>query len=320
MRVFVAGGSGAIGRQLVPKLVAKGHDVVATARSAAKRAEIRDWGANAVEMDGLDQESVMVAVAGARPEVIVHQMTSLAGIADLRHFDRTFALTNRLRTEGTHHLLHAAVKSGVRRVVAQGYTGWPNERQGSPVKDETSPLDPHPPKAMSESLAALVELEKTVGNAAVAGIDGLVLRYGNFYGPGCEPMLDLVRSRKFPVVGGGTGVWSFIHVADAADATVAALERGTPGLYNIVDDLPAPAAEWIPYLAEVLGAKRPLHVPAWAGRLAAGEAAVSMMTQARGSSNSKAKSLLGWAPRHASWREGFRSWIAEEQTMRNEAA
>jgi nucleoside-diphosphate-sugar epimerase len=318
MRVFVAGGSGAIGRQLVPKLVAEGHDVVATARSSAKLSEIRAWGAKAVLMDGLDQASVLAAVTGAHPEVIVHQMTSLAGTTNLRHFDRTFASTNRLRTEGTHHLLDAAVKTGARRVVAQSFTGWPNEREGSPVKDETAPLDLDPPKAMRQSLAAIAELEKSVSNAS--GVDGLVLRYGGLYGPGSEAMLDLVRSRKFPVVGSGAGMWSFIHVADAADATVAALDRGTPGLYNIVDDLPAPASEWIPYLAEVLGAKRPLHVPVWAGRLAAGEAAVSMMTQARGSSNSKAKALLDWTPRHASWREGFRSWAAEEEASNRRQA
>jgi nucleoside-diphosphate-sugar epimerase len=319
MRVFVAGGSGAIGRQLVPKLVAEGHEVVATATSSTKLSEIRAWGADAVVMDGLDRASVTGAVTDARPEVIVHQMTALAGVADLRHFDRTFALTNRLRTEGTRYLLEAAVKTGTGRVVAQGFTGWPNEREGSAVKDETSPLDPHPPKAMRQSLAAIAELEESVSNAS--GVDGLVLRYGNLYGPGSEAMLDIVRKRKFPVVGNGAGVWSFIHVADAADATLAAIDRGAAGVYNIVDDDPAPAAEWIPYLAEVLRAKRPLHVPAWAGRLAAGEAAVSMMTQARGSSNTKAKAQLDWAPRHSSWREGFQSWVAEEEASnRQEAA
>ena len=319
MRVFVAGGSGAIGRQLVPKLVAEGHSVVATTRSSAKLAEIRAWGANAIVMDGLDQASVQAAVAAARPEMIVHQMTALATVTDLRHFDRKFALTNRLRTEGTRYLLDAATKTGVRRLVAQGFTGWTNARDGSPVKDETCPLDPHPPKAMRQTLAAFVELEKTV--TTPTGLEGLVLRYGNFYGPGSAALLDAVRQHKLPVVGSGAGLWSFIHLADAADATVAALNRGTPGVYNIVDDDPAPAAEWIPYLAEVAGAKPPLHVPVWAGRLAAGEAVVSMMTQAHGSSNSKAKAVLGWAPRHASWREGFRSWAAEEQTSsRREAA
>ena len=309
MRVFVAGGSGAIGRDLVPKLVVEGHEVVATARSSAKLAEIRALGAEAVVMDGLDRASVTAAVTAARPEVIVHQMTALAAVTDLRHFDRKFAVTNHLRTEGTRHLLDAATKTGVRRLVAQGFTGWPNERQGSPVKDETFPLDPHPPRAMRQSLHALVELEKDVATAAE--VEGLVLRYGNFDGPGSPALLEAVRRRKLPVVGSGAGLWSFVHVADAADATITALDRGAPGVYNIVDDDPAPATAWIPYLAEVAGAKRPLHVPVWAGRLAAGEAVVSMMTQTRGSSNTKAKAMLGWAPRHPSWREGFRSWVAD---------
>ena len=202
MRVFVAGGSGAIGRQLVPKLVVEGHSVVATARSSAKLAEIRAWGANAMVMDGLDQASVLAAVAAAGPEMIVHQMTALATVTDLRHFDRKFALTNRLRTEGTRYLLDAATKTGVRRLVAQGFTGWTNARDGSPVKDETCPLDPHPPKAMRQTLAAFVELEKTVTTAT--GLEGLVLRYGNFYGPGSVALLDAVRQHKLPVVGSGS--------------------------------------------------------------------------------------------------------------------
>ena len=311
MRVFVAGGSGAIGRDLVPKLVAEGHDVVATARSSAKLAGIRASGAEAVMMDGLDRASVTAAITAARPEVIVHQMTALAALTDLRHFDRKFAVTNRLRTEGTRYLLDAATRTGVRRLVAQGFTGWPNEREGSPVKDETSPLDPHPPKAMRQTLDAFVEMEKKV--TTTTGVEGLVLRYGNLYGPGSRALLEAVRRHKLPVVGSGAGLWSFIHVADAADATIAALDRGAPGVYNIVDDDHAPAGEWIPYLAEVAGAKPPLHVPVWAGRLAAGEAVVSMMTQTRGSANTKARAILSWAPRHSSWREGFRSWVAEEQ-------
>ena len=290
MRVFVAGGSGAIGRDLVPKLVAEGHDVVATARSSAKLAGIRASGAEAVMMDGLDRASVTAAITAARPEVIVHQMTALAALTDLRHFDRKFAVTNRLRTEGTRYLLDAATRTGVRRLVAQGFTGWPNEREGSPVKDETSPLDPHPPKAMRQTLDAFVEMEKKVTTTTC--VEGLVLRYGNLYGPGSCALLEAVRRHKLPVVGSGAGLWSFIHVADAADATIAALDRGAPGVYNIVDDDPAPAGEWIPYLAEVAGAKPPLHVPVWAGRLAAGEAVVSMMTQTRGSANTKARAIL----------------------------
>jgi 2-alkyl-3-oxoalkanoate reductase len=311
MRVLVAGGSGAIGRYLVPKLVAEGHDVVATARAPAKLAGIRAWGADAVAMDGLDPASVHATVSAARPEVVFHEMTALATVTGLRHFDREFAVTNRLRTEGAHYLLEAAVESGARRLVAQGFTGWTNEREGPPVQDETSSLDPHPPHSMRQSLDAIAELESTV--TAATGVEGLVLRYGNLYGPGSAALLEAVRRRKLPVVGSGAGLWSFVHVADAADATVAALDQGTPGVYNIVDDYPAPALEWVPYLAEVAGAKPPFHVPAWAGRLAAGEALVSMMTQARGSSNSKAKAVLGWSPRYASWREGFRSWVADEQ-------
>lgn len=308
MRVFVAGGSGAIGQHLVPRLVAEGHEVVATARSSARLAEIRAWGASPVVMDGLDQASVMAAVTAARPEVIVHQMTALAALSSLRHFDREFALTNRLRTEGTRYLVDAAVKTEVRRLVAQGFTGWTNERDGPPVKDETSPLDPDPPRTMRQSLDAIAELEKTVTSAAK--VEGVVLRYGQFYGPGSTALLDAVRQRKLPVVGSGAGLWSFVYVPDAATATIAALDHGTPGLYNIVDDDPAPAAEWIPYLAEIAGVKPPLHVPAWVGRLAAGEAVVSMMTRARGSGNAKARAVLGWAPGYPTWREGFPSWVA----------
>ena len=314
MRIFVAGGSGAIGQHLIPKLVAEGHDVVATTQSSAKLAQIRALGANAAVMYGLDRTSVRAVVTASRPEVIVHQMTALAAVKNLRHFDQKFAQTNRLRTEGTRYLLDAAAKTGVRRLVAQGFTGWTNERNGSPVKDETCPLDPHPPKAMRQSLSAIAELEELVTTATE--VEGVVLRYGQFYGPGSTAWLDAVSQRKLPVVGSGAGVWSFIHLADAAEATIAALGRGTSGLYNIVDDLPAPAAEWIPYLAEVAGAKRPFHVPVWVGRLAAGEAVVSMMTQTRGSSNSKAKAVLGWAPRYASWREGFLSFLAEERASR----
>jgi 2-alkyl-3-oxoalkanoate reductase len=311
MRVFVAGGSGAVGQHLVPRLVGRGHEVVATARSSAKLAEIAAWGANGVVMDGLDPVSVKAAITSARPEVIVHEMTALASVSNLRNFDREFALTNRLRTDGTRNLLEAAAETGVRRLVAQGFTGWTNERDGSRVKDETAPLDAHPPKTMRQSLNAIAELEQAVTTAA--GVEGLVLRYGQLYGPGAPGFLDAVRQRKLPVVGSGTGLWSFVHVDDAAEATTTALENGPPGLYNIVDDDPVQATQWIPYLAEVAGAKAPLHLPAWIGRLVAGEAVVSMMTQTCGSSNSKAKAVLGWAPRHASWREGFRSWAADER-------
>ena len=257
MRILVAGGFGTIGQHLIPKLVAEGHDVVATTRSSAKLAQILALGANAVVMDGLDRMSVRAAVTVSRPEVIIHQMTALATLKDLRHFDQKFAQTNRLRTEGTRHLLDAAAKTGVRRLVAQGFTGWTNERNGSSVKDETCPLDPHPPKSMRQSLSAIAELEKIVTTSTE--VEGIVLRYGQFYGPGSTAWLDAVTRRKLPVVGGGAGVWSFIHLADAAEATLAALGRGAPGLYNIVDDQPASAVEWIPYLAEVAGAKSPFR-------------------------------------------------------------
>jgi nucleoside-diphosphate-sugar epimerase len=318
MRVFVAGGSGAIGQHLVPKLVAAGHQVAASARSADKLVAIQAQGAEGVIMDGLDRASVMAAVEAARPDVIVHQMTALAKVTGVRNFDREFALTNRLRTEGTHYLVEAAMGNGVGRVVVQSFTGWTNERSGSPVKDETAPLDPHPPKTMRESLDAIADLEKTVTTAT--GVEGLVLRYGQLYGPGSPAFLDVVRQRKLPVVGNGAALWSFVQVADAADATMAAVERGPAGLYNIVDDDPAPATEWIPYLARVAGAKPPLHVPVWVGKLAAGEAVVSLMTQARGSANGKAKALLGWAPRYASWRDGFVAWVAEDETSDHKAA
>jgi nucleoside-diphosphate-sugar epimerase len=309
MRVLVAGGSGAIGQRLVAQLVDAGHEVVATTRSSEKLELLRRLGAEAVLMDGLDGLQVGEAVARAEPEVIVHQMTALASMSDLRHFDRSFAVTNELRTKGTDHLLAAAEAAGVRRVVAQSYTGWDNVRDGGPVKTEDDPLDPHPPAQQSRSLAAIRYLERAVREARV---EGLVLRYGFFYGPGAsEQILEPVRQRKMPVVGSGAGIWSWIHLDDAAAATVAAVEAGAPGVYNVVDDEPAPVAEWLPYLAEVVGAKPPRHVPVWLARLAAGEVVVSMTTQIRGSSNAKAKRELGWRPRWASWRDGFRDAVTD---------
>ena len=300
MRVFVAGAAGAIGQRLVPQLVASGHLVVATTRSP-KLERLRTLGAEPVVMDGLNALEV-----GA----IVHQMTALTGMNDLRRFDRGFAVTNELRTNGTDHLRCAAEAAGVRRFLAQSYTGWPNIREGGAVKAEDDPLDPHPPKQQSQTLAAVRNLERAVLEAP---LEGLVLRYGNFYGPGAsEQMLEIVRRRKLPIVGSGGGIWSWIHVDDAAAATVAALERGAPGIYNIVDDEPAPVSEWLPYLAEAVGAEPPRHVPVWLGRLAAGEVAVSMMTQIRGSSNAKAKRELGWQPKWPSWRDGFRRGLTEE--------
>jgi nucleoside-diphosphate-sugar epimerase len=310
MRVFVAGAGGAIGRSLVPQLVAAGHDVVATTHSEDKVQELCALGARGVVMDGLDAGSVGEAVARAEPEAVIHQMTALPVSVDLRHFDREFARTNELRTRGTDHLLAAADAVGVQRFLAQSFTGWPNERRGGPVKTEDDPLEPDPP-GQRESLEAIRYLEQAVLNAAP--IVGIVLRYGTFYGPGtgfAEEFPALIRKRKLPLVGGGGAVWSFVHIDDAAAATVIAIERGAPGIYNIVDDDPAPVAEWLPYLAASLGAPPPRHVPAWLARLAIGEAGVALMTKIRGSSNEKVRRELGWEPRRHSWREGFGEELA----------
>jgi nucleoside-diphosphate-sugar epimerase len=307
MRVFVAGATGAMGRQLVPRLLEAGQRVVGMTRTDSKRAELWDLGAQPVVADALDPEQVADAVAQAQPDVIVHELTAI-GTLDLRHFDRSFALTNRLRTEGTDHLLSAGQAVGVKRFVAQSYAAWPYARTGGPVKSEDDPLDPAPPRQMRESLAAIRYLED-----AVLGADwteGIVLRYGAFYGPGTSmsrgsEQLEMVRKRRFPVVGDGRGMWSFVHVADAADATVAAIERGTRGIYNVVDDEPAAVAEWLPALAHQIGAPRPRRVPRVVGRLFAGEAGAVMMTEIRGASNAKAKRELGWRPGHPTWREGL---------------
>ena len=307
MKVFVAGATGAMGKQLVPQLLTAGHQVVGMTRSESKQAVLRELGAESVVADALDAEQVAGAVAAAEPDVIVHQLTAIAAL-DLRHFDRSFAPTNRLRTDGTDHLLSAARAAGVERFVAQSFTGWPYARTGGPVKSEDDPLDPSPAREMRESLAAIRHLEE-----AVVGADwteGIVLRYGGFYGPGTSmapggEQIEMVRKRKIPVVGNGAGVWSFIHIADAAEATVAAVDHGRRGIYNVVDDEPAPVSEWLPGLAVAIGAPRPWHVPRWVGRLAAGEAGTVMMTEIRGASNAKAKRELGWQPRHASWRQGF---------------
>ncbi len=258
-------------------------------------------------LDGLDREAVIAAVQAAAPEVIVHEMTALASMRSLRNPDKLFAVTNELRTRGTDNLLTAAARAGTRRVIAQSYVSA-NERSGGPVKTEEDPLDSQPVPTASRALAAIKHVEKTVPLAAP---EGIVLRYGSFYGPGAsEILLEAVRKRQMPVIGGGTGIWSFIEITDAAAATLAAIERGAPGVYNVTDSDPAPVAEWLPYLAKVLGAKPPLQVPAWLGRLLAGEFVVAQMTSARGSSNEKARKELGWEPRYASWREGFRAWVS----------
>ncbi len=308
MRVFVMGATGALGRYLVPGLVAAGHEVTATTRMPGKVAQLREAGAEPVILDGLDREAVIAAVQAAAPEVVVHQMTALAGMRSLRNPDKQFATTNELRTRGTDNLLAAAARAGTRRVIAQSYAGaGPDKRSGGRLKTEEDPLDLRPIRSAVQGPAAIAYVDRTVPLEAA---EGIVLRYGSFYGPGASDfLLEMLRKRQVPVIGGGAGVWSFIEITDAAAATIAAVDHGAPGLYNVVDDDPAPVAEWLPYLAKVAGAKPPLRVPAWLGRLLAGEFVVAQMTTSRGYSNEKAKKELGWEPRYASWREGFRAWV-----------
>jgi nucleoside-diphosphate-sugar epimerase len=299
MRIFVAGATGALGRRLLPLLIDRGHQVTAMTRRPAKAAGLRAAGADPVVADALDRAAVLAAVTAARPEVVVHELTDLAGMRDFRKVDEGFAVTNRLRTEGTDHLLAGARAAGTRRFVAQSFAGWPFARTGGPVKTEDDPLDPDPPAALRPTLDAIRYLEAAVLGAP--GLEGLVLRYGGFYGPGTSAgdggfMLDDLRRRRLPLVGPGTGVWSFVHI-----------ERGAPGSYQIVDDDPAPVSEWLPALAAAAGAPPPRRVPVWVARLLAGEHGVALMTQVRGASNAKARRELGWRPAHPSWREGFRT-------------
>lgn len=313
MRILVAGATGAIGLNLVPQLIAAGHSVVGTTRTARKAEIIRRMGAEPAIADGLDAPAIRATVLAAKPDIIIHQMTDLAAVTDLRHFDRAFAATNRLRTQGTDLLLVAAREAGVKRFIAQSFCGWTYDRSGEPVKTEDDALDSDPPEELHRTLDAIQYLEDAVTSPATP--DGIVLRYGSFYGPDTgmlsHAMIDQVRHRRVPLIGGGGGRWSFIHVEDAASATVAAIERGVPGnIYNIVDDEPAPVSEWLPALATLVGARPPIRVPAWLGRLFAGEHLVSMMTEVRAGSNAKAKQELGWRPAHPSWREGFAEIIS----------
>jgi nucleoside-diphosphate-sugar epimerase len=310
MRVFVAGGSGVVGRRLVPLLVARGHQVTATTTSAAKVAMLERLGADGVVMDGLDAASVGESVARARPDVIVHQMTAIAvghaGKPDMKHMDRWFAGTNRLRAEGTDHLLAAAEATGVAHVIAQSYASWNGIREGGWVKTEEDGLDPMRGTPAEPGMAAIGHVEDVVLKAG-----GGVLRYGWFYGP--EAMDDLagpVRKRQFPIIGGGAGHCSWVHLDDAASATALAVEQKVRGVFNIVDDEPAPAREWLPYMAECAGARRPMRVPVWLARPLAGEVAVVLMTEGRGFSNAKAKQELGWKLRYPSWRQGFKKELA----------
>jgi 2-alkyl-3-oxoalkanoate reductase len=313
MKIFLAGASGAIGRHLVPQLVARGHEVVGTTRSPARTGALRALGAEPVVLDALDPEAVADAVAKAEPEVVVHQLTALGGPPSFRHVKQAVAATNRLRTEGTDHLLAAARAVGVRRFVAQSNAVWV-ERTGGPVTDETGRLEPHPPATAESLVAPLRHLEDAV--TAIGWADGIALRYGSFYGPGTgveaapgAVMAELIRKRRVPIVGGGGGVWSWVHITDAASATVAAVERGRPGIYHVADDEPAPVRDILPELARALGAKPPRRLPAWLVRMVAGQAPVYMMTQTRGISSEKAKRELGWTLRYPSWRTGFRDGL-----------
>ncbi len=306
MRVFVAGGTGALGRRLVPLLVARGHHVTATTTGPGKLGMLQQLGADGVVMDGLNAASVSEAVAAARPDVIVHQMTAIAGKADMKHFDRWFATTNQLRTKGTDHLLAAAEATGVSHVVAQSYASWNGIREGGWVKTEEDPLDLHEGTAAQRSMKALRHLEDAVITAG-----GAVLRYGWLYGPGAiDDLVEPVRKRQFPLIGDSAGHSSWVHLDDAASATVLAVEQQVRGVFNIVDDEPAPASDWLPYLAECAGAKRPMRVPAWLARPLGGEVAVRVMTEGRGFSNAKAKRELGWELRYPSWRQGFKEELA----------
>jgi nucleoside-diphosphate-sugar epimerase len=306
MRVFVAGGTGVVGQRLVPQLVARGHQVTATTTSAGKLDLLRQLGADAVVMDGLDAASVAEAVAAARPDAVVHQMTAIAGKPDIKHIDRWFAKTIRLRTEGTDNLLAAAESANVSHVVAQSYGAWNGIREGGWVKTEEDPLDPEEGTRAHAGMEAVRHLEDVVVKAG-----GAALRYGALYGPGAtDDQVELIRKRQFPLVGASTGYSSWVHLDDAASATVLALELEARGVFNIVDDEPAPASEWLPYLAASAGAKKPMRVPKWVAKLLAGDVAVTMMTEGRGFSNEKARRELGWELRYPSWRQGFKEALA----------
>ncbi|HEY0163077.1 MAG TPA: NAD(P)-dependent oxidoreductase [Edaphobacter sp.] len=309
MKIFLAGASGAIGQTLIPLLVEQQHEVFGVFRNPAHSDLVQSLGATPVLLDALDAQAVNDCIAEIRPQVVLHQLTAIPARLDLRHFEREFEITNRLRTEGTRNLATAAVHAGVERFIAQSHTGWTYARRGIMLKTEEDDLDPTPPPQMKTTLDAIQTLEHTV--VREQGFTGIVLRYGPFYGRLSSisfegALAEELRSRKLPIIGQGTGVWSFIHLHDAATATLAAITRGQRGLYNIVDDDPSPAIEWIPFLAECLGARPPMHIPNWFARMAVGEHAVTMMNDIRGVSNAKAKAELEWAPRWSSWRQGFR--------------
>jgi 2-alkyl-3-oxoalkanoate reductase len=314
MRVFVAGATGAIGRRLIHKLVQSGHSVAGMTRTAGKAPLLRVLGAEPIIVDALDSDAVAKAIQDVRPEVIVNELTAIPVRLNIRRFEEDFALTNRLRTEGTDNLIAGARDVGIRRFISQSYAAWPYVRQGSKIKIEEDPFDSNPPIALRSTLEALQYLESVT--RGMQGVKGIVLRYGAFYGPGTSlseggSMVEDLRRRKFPIVGKGTGMWSFIHIDDAAAATAAAVEHGAAGVYNIVDDDPAPVSEWLPALAEAIGAPKPLHLPAFIAKFFVGEQGIMMMTEIRGASNAKAKRNLQWKPQWPTWRGGFREGLTE---------
>jgi nucleoside-diphosphate-sugar epimerase len=317
MKVLVAGGSGVVGRQLVPQLVERGHDVAATTTKPHNLEVLRALGARPVLLDGLDGAAVGETIAKIAPDAIINEMTALAGAPDFRHFDRWFARTNELRRRGTENLLAAARASGVARFVTQSYTGWTIDDEGPLVATEDAAFDPDPLPAQRATLEAIRAMESMV---LAAPLDGIVVRYANLYGPkALEASTALLRRRRFPIIGAGDGVWSWLHVEDAASATVAALERGVAKIYNAADDEPAPVRDWLPYLARIVGAPKPTRVPTWLGRILAGDVVVRMMTRSRGVSNAKAKAELGWQPSWASWRAGFAALVSASEPGRARA-
>jgi nucleoside-diphosphate-sugar epimerase len=312
MKILVAGATGGLGQSLVPKLLAAGHEVTAMIRSESSAPAVRAQGAGVVIADGLDGEAVKRAVNTSEPEVVVHQMTALKGGINFKKFDDSFAVTNRLRTEGLDHLLAAAQATGVRRIVVQGYAGWNLEHGGSATKTEQDPLDPHPGPASVKTMKSLRYLESRVTEAE--GIEGVVLRYASFYGPTGDigeggSLVEMIRKRRLPLIGSGAGIWSFIHYDDAADVTMKAIEGTATGIYQVADDDPAPASVWLPEFAKILGAKPPRHIPAWLGRLAVGDLGVAAFTEIRGADNALAKQTFNWQPHYASWRTGFREGL-----------
>lgn len=313
MKIFVAGSTGAIGRRLVPLLIENGYEVVALVRSSHKAKEVEMMGAQPTVANALHKDELTAAIRKAEPEVIVHQLTALASnTGNFKKFDEDFALTNRFRTEVTDTMLEAARLVGARRFIAQSFCGWPFAREGGPIKTEEDPLDPTPPASFRNSLAAIRHLEEAVRKTS--DVEALALRYGLFYGPGTGIakdgiIVEILRKRRLPIVGDGAGIWSFLHIQDASRATVAAISRGSPGVYNVVDDEPAPVSAWLPFLAQALDAKPPRRVPVWLARFLIGEGGISMMTKIRGGSNAKAKRELGWQPIYPTWRRGFREGL-----------